>query len=343
MSINEEGTPLIDRKESSKSFKSSSSWSLAAKVVLVAGLSAVGTLAVLTNTNNVWRRQREEYAIKQIQLAKEGRVGYSSLSDNEKEALFKEYKEKFGRKYDTSTVEKRRFKQFLKFLNKVDERNVNERKNGGTAVHGMTIFSDMSNDEFTTKYLSGYQPVSSTMSFGKQGVLPLEPVASSFKYKSTFAGSSKTVTNVDWTGVYTTAIKDQGDCGSCWAFSVTSQVESDAIRQGYLSTNEPLSVQQLIACDSKDNGIQVGMANLGCGGGDTVSGFAYMEIYGFNRESEYPYTSFAGENGACLAMSDDYAVKVKTTYLLDNEDDMIDYVLSTGPLSVCVNADDWGR
>ena len=54
-----------------------------------------------------------------------------------------------------------------------------------------------------------------------------------------------------------------GSCGNCWAFSVTSQMESDAIRQGYLTTSDPLSVQQLTSCDSKENEIRGTMANLG--------------------------------------------------------------------------------
>jgi C1A family cysteine protease len=50
----------------------------------------------------------------------------------------------------------------------------------------------------------------------------------------------------DWTGVYTTPVKDQGSCGSCWAFSAVEQIESDAIRT--LGVSYLLSEQQVCAC-----------------------------------------------------------------------------------------------
>lgn len=53
-------------------------------------------------------------------------------------------------------------------------------------------------------------------------------------------------------GTYTTPVKDQGYCGSCWAFSVTEQLESDSMRT--LGTDYILSPQQLVSCDSSDAG-----------------------------------------------------------------------------------------
>lgn len=53
----------------------------------------------------------------------------------------------------------------------------------------------------------------------------------------------------DWFGNLTTAVKDQGQCGSCWAFSATEQIESMAIKANVIQGSEPLAVQQIVSCD----------------------------------------------------------------------------------------------
>ena len=135
--------------------------------------------------------------------------------------------------YTTKKEEKDRFEQFLKFLSKVDERNEKELDAGGSAVHGVTIFSDMSSKEFKETLL-GYKAAES-----KKVIKQALPSAIK-KYD----GSA---TSVDWTGVYTTSVKNQGYCGSCWAFSSVAQIESDSIRAGLLTTSDDLSVQQVVS------------------------------------------------------------------------------------------------
>ena len=89
----------------------------------------------------------------------------------------------------------------------------------------------------------------------------------------------------DWTGVYTTPVKDQGYCGSCWAFSATEQIESDYWRQ--TGDEVILSTQQVTSCTPYIFG-------GGCNGGWTENAFEYAEA-GLELASDYPYTSGTGK------------------------------------------------
>lgn len=64
---------------------------------------------------------------------------------------------------------------------------------------------------------------------------------------------------IDWAGKLTTPVKNQGYCGSCWAFSATEQIESDAIRT--LGVTYVLSPEQITQCDK---------TSYGCSGGTDI-------------------------------------------------------------------------
>lgn len=82
-------------------------------------------------------------------------------------------------------------------------------------------------------------------------------------------------------------IKNQGSCGSCWAFSKTGSLESAMLAAGnkYMA----LSEQQLNSCDTEQGG---------CNGGN-LSGFRYQLKYGQTSAELYPYTSGSGGTGRC--------------------------------------------
>lgn len=79
-------------------------------------------------------------------------------------------------------------------------------------------------------------------------------------------------------------VKDQGGCGSCWAFSLTASLESAKATGNGEVLN--LSEQQIVSCDRN---------NYGCGGG-YLNGFSYQISKGQALESDFPYTA---RNSAC--------------------------------------------
>lgn len=176
----------------------------------------------------------------------------------------------------------------------------------------------MSPEEFKQRYLN-YKPNKDTK---KDKVYHDVP-----KYK----GST---TSVDWSGVYTTAVKDQGYCGSCWAFSATEQIESDSIRTGLLTTSDALSPQQIVSCDNID---------YGCEGGNTETAYMYVaKAGGLFSSTAYPYSSYWGYTGSCKSITSSSKLVTLTGYsTLRSEDAMKSYVLSTGTLSVCLDASEW--
>jgi len=130
-----------------------------------------------------------------------------------------------------------------------------------------------------------------------------------------------------------TPVYSQGQCGSCWAFSVTENVESMwAIQNGKLNN---LAMQQLVDCD-------IGNGDHGCDGGNPPYAFNYiMRVGGLDSLSAYSYT---GRNGQCRFNTNAIAAKVKNWGYVtqnDNENAMGQYVYSSGPPSACVDARAW--
>jgi len=136
---------------------------------------------------------------------------------------------------------------------------------------------------------------------------------------------------VDWTGIYTTAVKNQGYCGSCWAFSATEQIESDSMRT--LGTSYVLSPEQITQCDQ---------TSLGCNGGWSEHAYNYVSrAGGIETDANYPYTSYLGVTGTCHSDSSLFVISVSDYTTIADESSMASYVQTTGPLSVCLDAESW--
>lgn len=114
--------------------------------------------------------------------------------------MFDTFVREFNKHYATSDEAQNRFQNFVHNLKVADERNQAERKNNGTAVHGINRFMDLTQQEFKDNYL-GSKPV------------PNEEDKSGLKtVRTSVAAASGSSTSVDWTGTLTTPVKDQVHC-----------------------------------------------------------------------------------------------------------------------------------
>jgi len=224
--------------------------------------------------------------------------------------LFTAWKAQYNKQYSTSEEEALRFINFKLSLDRIQSRNTINN------VFGLTKFSDLSVEEFKT--LLGYVPKASH----DVGLLP--------------AGSEAAPQSFDWrTKNMVTPVKDQGQCGSCWAFSVTENIESVYCKANNLdcTTFPPLAPQEIVDCDNTDQG---------CDGGDPPTAYAFViQEGGMEDNSDYPYTA---QDGNCAF--DPTKVKVKITnwkYATENSDEttMMNNLVNWGPLSICVDAEPW--
>ncbi|XP_072338895.1 cathepsin L2-like isoform X1 [Scyliorhinus torazame] len=135
---------------------------------------------------------------------------------------------------------------------------------------------------------------------------------------------------VDWRPKgYVTRVKDQGQCGSCWAFSTTGVLEGQVFNKtGKLIS---LSEQYLMDCT------QV-VGNRGCNGGYKVQALLFIKENGINSEQSYPYTA---KNGDCKSNKNYIVASCKGVRMIpkNSETDLAAAVATVGPISVSIDAE----
>ncbi|KAM0827893.1 hypothetical protein ACQ4PT_067890 [Festuca glaucescens] len=180
------------------------------------------------------------------------------------EGRFQRWKAEHRRTYGTAAEERRRLRIYARNIRYIEATN-EDAGAGLTYELGETAYTDLTSDEFMAMYTSPPSPLSSdddaeTIITTRAGHVD----AGSSGHQVYLNESAGAPASVDWRASgAVTEVKNQGQCGSCWAFSTVAVVEGiHRIKTGKLAS---LSEQELVDCDTLDHGCDGG-CELPCAG-----------------------------------------------------------------------------
>ncbi|KAL0127154.1 hypothetical protein PUN28_005438 [Cardiocondyla obscurior] len=227
--------------------------------------------------------------------------------------IFKTHHKKI---YKSSVEEGYRMKIFLDNKRKISEHNRKYETKEVSYKLGINKYGDMLHHEFINT-LNGFN----------KSVSPWKESVGATYIPPAHVELPK---QVDWRkhGAVT-AVKDQGHCGSCWAFSTTGALEGQHFRRSGILVS--LSEQNLVDCSSK-------YGNNGCNGGLMDNAFQYVkDNKGVDTEKSYPYEA---ENDKCrYNPKNNGATDVGFVDIPEGDEEKLKAAVATvGPISVAIDA-----
>jgi C1A family cysteine protease len=188
-------------------------------------------------------------------------VSYAALSEQEYQAQFTSFMTRFEKKYESTSE---LFKRYAIFKAKVDEINAHNSNNAFTFELGVNEHSDLTWEEFSAIYL-GFEP--SMPDYSPVWVAP----------------NDTRPMDIDWrTKGGVTDIKNQGSCGSCWAFAGTGTLETWSFQK--TGTLVDLADQMILDCSGTGS----------CNGGMPEAGIQYGCKTALCATKDYKYTARKG-------------------------------------------------
>lgn len=256
----------------------------------------------------------EYIALALISLVAVGLYNYDVRSTNTHQDVFEEWMDMHGKHYHSDEEKNYRMGIWVKNFEEVMKHNARFVEGLETYEMGMNHFGDLFTEEFAATYLM------KNVDFNDENQCK--------QLTQKIVGMPNAI---DWTTKgAVTPVKNQGQCGSCWAFSATGSLEgAQAIKTGTLKS---FSEQELVDCATAEG-------NHGCLGGIMEWAFTYVIKNGIVTEDAYPYTA---RGGTCKKGLTD---KVHFTGCYDikiNDTEALKEAILVGPVSVAIQANQLG-
>jgi len=220
-----------------------------------------------------------------------------------------------GKNYSSAVEDKFRLKIFMENKAKIAKHNGRAHQGQTSYFLKMNTFGDLLHHEFIGVMNGFNYEQKQQLNDGFTQILPAHV---------------EIPEEVDWRSHgAVTDVKDQGQCGSCWAFSTTGALEGQHFRKtGQLVS---LSEQNLVDCSTK-------FGNNGCNGGLMDNAFRYIKANGgIDTEQAYPYD---GEDEQCHFSRGNIGATDKGFFDITqgDEDALKSAVATVGPVAVAIDA-----
>lgn len=246
-----------------------------------------------------------------------GPVGAAPADDHAAlEEEFESFVKRYHKDYATTEERARRFANFAANYQRIQAHNA-----GNTSYRlGLTPFADLSPQEFRDIYT--LPAADATATNGTFGDLPI--LGTHTRTNVSLPGS------VDWRSQgAVTAVRNQGSCGSCWAFAAIGAVES----AWKIAANQLLflSEQQVLDC---------ARGTLGCKGGSPEAAFDYMQRHAICTEGSYPYAEVQKTCGdsSCRAAIPSGGV-LGWMQVTPKDEEALKEAVAKQPVAVAIDAD----
>lgn len=219
-----------------------------------------------------------------------------------------QWKQDQNRSYGTNTEESYRLGCFTRNYARVNAHN----SGNNTSTLKLNKFADMESQEFAAMYTGAKR----SSGMRSQRVVKQNLTGVPVSYDARDHGL---VSNV----------KDQGQCGSCWAFSAVGAVEGARAKAG--RALQQFAEQQVVDCDVNDG-------NMGCNGGFMDRALVWIRENPLALETDYRYTA---RDGTCKAVSSTPGEITGSSSVMADAAEVRAAIYNRGPVSAGIEADQY--